>query len=145
MLENVEKIFDGMQNMMKKLKKDSYQKNMMEFRSRNHIFLLEIVEYMEKAEEKEKAATEIADKFVNQIAKHFSNRGKIKGNIQVDLNFYMIYYVFPAILLTESEHAILLADAICSAWGSQFKESKIKYTDYDKLYASFHDKIFGIL
>jgi hypothetical protein len=144
-MENVGTVFDGMQSMMKKLKKDSYQKNMIEFRSRNQTFLLEIVEYMEKDEEKEKAAKEIADNFVNQIAQRFSAGGKIKSRIQVDLNFFMIYYVFPAILLTESEHAVLLADAICSAWGNRFKESKIQYTDYDKLYTSFHDKIFGIL
>ncbi len=35
MLEGVEKIFDGMQAKMKKLKKASYEKNMVEFRE-NH-------------------------------------------------------------------------------------------------------------
>ena len=82
---------------------------------------------------------------MNRVAQHFSVGDRIKGKVQVDLNFFMIYYVFPAILLTENEHAVLLADEICSAWGNHFKDSKIKYTEYDKLYVSFHDKIFGIL
>ena len=30
--------------------------------------------------------------------------------VQTDLNFFMIYYVFPAILLTEHDDAKLIAD-----------------------------------
>lgn len=56
----------------------------------------------------------------------------------------MIYYVFPTILGTEHEYAKLIADSICSAWGKRFKESQIQYTDYDTLYGSFREKIFGI-
>ena len=64
--------------------------------------------------------------------------------VQTDLNFFMIYYVFPTILGTEHEYAKLIADSICSAWGKRFKESQIQYTDYDTLYGSFREKIFGI-
>ena len=64
--------------------------------------------------------------------------------MQTDLNFFMIYYVFPAILLTEHDDAKLIADYLCSRWGEKFKNSKIQYTDYDSLYVSFREKIFGI-
>ena len=64
--------------------------------------------------------------------------------VQTDLNFFMIYYVFPAILLTEHDDAKLIADHLCSRWGEKFKNSKIQYTDYDSLYVSFREKIFGI-
>lgn len=68
----------------------------------------------------------------------------IDSAIQTDLNFFMIYYVFPAILLTEHDDAKLIADHLCSRWGEKFKNSKIQYTDYDSLYVSFREKIFGI-
>ena len=42
------------------------------------------------------------------------------------------------------DDAKLIADSICSAWGKRFKESQIQYTDYDTLYGSFREKIFGI-
>ena len=73
-----------------------------------------------------------------------TKKGKIDSRTQVDLNFFMIYYVFPTILGTEHEYAKLIADSICSAWGKRFKESQIQYTDYDTLYGSFREKIFGI-
>ena len=42
MLENVESIFDGMSDMMKKLKKASYEKNMKGFRDKNGHFFVAI-------------------------------------------------------------------------------------------------------
>lgn len=56
----------------------------------------------------------------------------------------MIYYVFPGILKTDYENASMIADGICTEWGETFKDSKIGYTDYDTLYQSFKEKIFGI-
>ena len=92
-----------------------------------------------------RAAEEIADTLINRVEKKFaSKKGKIDSRTQVDLNFFMIYYVFPTILGTEHEYAKLIADSICSAWGKRFKESQIQYTDYDTLYGSFREKIFGI-
>lgn len=145
MLDQIETIFDGMQGMMKKLKKSSYEKNMKEFRERNGHYFLEMSDYMEQAEEKEPAARELAVCFVDQVKDHFEVKGKIKGRTQADLNFFMIYYTFPAILLMESTEAELLAAAICSEWGERFQNSKIGYADYDKIHGAFRDKIFGIL
>ena len=73
-----------------------------------------------------------------------SKNGRISGPLQLDLNFFMIYYVFPAILMTEHEDAVLIADQIRDEWGNRFKDSKIQYTDYDSLYGAFREKIFGI-
>ncbi|MDY5871268.1 MAG: hypothetical protein ACI4EP_00840 [Suilimivivens sp.] len=144
MLENAEKIFDGMQEMMKKLKKSSYEKNMKMFREKNEHFFGEMTSYVEQAEEPEQAAKEIAVSFVDCVENHFSKKGKIGGRTQADLNFFMIYYTFPAILLTESEHAKKIADALCSEWGNRFKDSKIGYADYGKIYGAFREKIFGL-
>ena len=89
----------------------------------------------------------LSEKTVNRVffkSTTFEKRGKIKGNVQMDLNFFMIYYVFPAILMTQSDDAKLMADTLCETWGKSFKDAKIGYTDYDKLYESFKEKIFGI-
>lgn len=144
MLEGVEKIFDEMQPMMKKLKKSSYEKNMFDFREKHSHYFLEMTDYMRKAQNKEKASEEIAAAFVDKVEENYTRKGKISGRVQADLNFFMIYYTFPAILLTGSEYAKMLADTLCAEWGARFKESKIGYTDYDTLYKGFRDKIFGI-
>ncbi|MCI6552658.1 MAG: hypothetical protein MR430_03825 [Lachnospiraceae bacterium] len=144
MLEQAATMFDGMQRMMKRLKKASYETNMKEFRKKNQEFLKEMTDYVEGREDKETAAGEIAEVFVERIKDAFERKGKIKGTTQTDLNFFMIYYVFPAILLTEHEDAGTVADALCESWGAGFKNSKIGYTDYGTLYKSFREKIFGI-
>ena len=64
--------------------------------------------------------------------------------MQADINFFMIYYVFPAILKTGHEDSRLVADSICAEWKGRFKNSEIGYTDYDTLHDSFREKIFGI-
>ena len=135
MLDHVEKIFADMKPMMKKLKKASYKVNMEAF-----------IEYTENASDKEAAAKELAVCFTDKVYDAYVSpkKGKIDSAVQTDLNFFMIYYVFPAILLTEHDDAKLIADHLCSRWGEKFKNSKIQYTDYDSLYVSFREKIFGI-
>ena len=100
---------------------------------------------MEAAEDKDAAVDELAQCLVNAVDKKFKNKkGKISARTQMDLNFFMIYYVFPTILKLESPDAKRIADGICKVWSRTFKESDIQYTDYDTLYASFREKIFGI-
>lgn len=144
MLEGVEKIFDNMEQMMKKLKKASYEKNMDAFRQEHGHFFSEMTDYVETAEDKEKAAGEVALSFVEKTRKRYEKKGRMPGRTQADLNFFMIYYTFPAILMTESEYGKTVADAICRKWGEDFKDSKIGYTDYDSIYKGFREKIFGI-
>ena len=144
MLEHVESMFDDMSDMMKKLKKVSYEKNMKGFRERNDHFFHEMTAYTEQAEDHDAAAGVVADAFVTTVKEAFSVNGRMKSRMQADLNFFMIYYVFPALLLTENEYADLLAKSICNLWGQTFKDSKIGYADYDKIHGAFREKIFGI-
>ena len=67
MLDGVEKIFEEMQPMMKKLKKNSYEKNMVQFREVNGHYFSEMMDYMEGEEDKEKAAEEIGKTFVDKV------------------------------------------------------------------------------
>lgn len=144
MLDQVITVFDDMREMMKKLKKASYERNMKEFRRKYNHFFMEMLAYMEKQEDRRAAADEVSRVFIQAVENGFTVRGKIRGALQADLNFFMIYYVFPAILMTQHEEAKLLADRLCEMWGETFKNSKIGYTDYDNLYNSFNEKILGL-
>lgn len=146
MLDHVEKIFENMKPMMKKLKKKNYAANMEQFVCNHGHYFQEMTELTEGAESKEDMAQQIAKTFVDLVEEKYKSpkKGKIDGCVQLDLNFFMIYYVFPAILMTDHEDAKLIADTLCEEWGNRFKDSKIQYTDYDSLYAAFREKIFGI-
>ena len=146
MLDHVEVVFENMKPMMKKLKKASYKQNMEAFVEDYGHFFREMIEETEQAEDKEKVAAEIARLFAESVERKYTSprNGKISGTLQMDLNFFMIYYVFPAILMTGHEDAVLIADRLRDEWGSRFKDSKIQYTDYDTLYGAFKEKIFGI-
>lgn len=147
MLDHIEVIFDDMKPMMKKLKKKNYKENMDGFLNRYGHYFHEMTAQTAGAEDKEGKAEEIASVFVDSVEKKFASpkKGRVDGVIQLDLNFFMIYYVFPAILLTEHEDARLIADRIRDAWSGRFKDSDIQYSDYDTIYAAFREKIFGIL
>lgn len=146
MLNNIETLFDNQQEMMKHLKKKSYEKNMKEFLEKNQHYFQEMTEYLDVASDKEKAAEEIGIRLVDAVEERFSKgkKGKIVSYVQADLNMFMIYYVFPAILKTEHADKKLIADGICNAWRARFKGGQIGYTDYDSIYSSFREKIFGI-
>ena len=146
MLDHVETVFENMKPMMKKLKKVSYKQNMEAFVEDYGHYFREMTELTEKAENKNERAKEIAKVFAESVEHEFasSKNGRISGPLQLDLNFFMIYYIFPAILKTEHEDAKLIADHIRDEWSRRFKDSDIQYTDYDSLYAAFREKIFGI-
>ena len=144
MLDNIETIFDNMEGMMKKLKKASYHKNMEAFQERNGHFFREMIQYTEQSTDKKAAAEKIAEQFTYAVWNRFSKNGKIRPVMQVDLNLFVLYYVFPSILMTGSDDATLIADHIRDAWSVKFKNGNIQYTDYDKIYDSFNEKIFGM-
>ncbi len=145
MLDNIAVIFDDMKNMMKHLKKKSYEKNMEQFMRQHGHYLKEMTDYVEASEDKQKAAHELGKELSASVKEAYVTgaKKKIPPYVQADLNLFMIYFVFPAILKTEYEERKLIADSICEEWNTCFKSS-IGYTDYDALYASFREKIFGI-
>lgn len=144
MLQGIETIFENKDEMLKHLKKKSFEKNTKEFLARHGHFFDEMEAYVTQAEDKDKAAEEIGQCIVDAVQKNFSNRrGKIDGRTQIDLNFFMIYYVFTSILRL-GENGRIIADGVRNVWSRNFKDGDIQYTDYDSLYNSFREKIFGI-
>lgn len=144
MLDQIVSIFEGMTKKVKKLKKKTYEENMKEFRSEHGHYIDEMVQFLDGKEDKKAAAHEICTCFVTQVKDAYSTRGKVKSVHQLDLNLYMIYYVFPSILLTYHDDAKMLADTLKDVWNEHFTKTTIGYTDYDTLYKSFREKIFGI-
>ena len=144
MLDGIEVVFDDMNEMLKRLKKKIYESNMNLFRNKNEHYFHEMTDFVDAAEDKAAAESEIAEVFIRAAKGRFERTGKISSRTQADMNFMMIYYVFPSILLTNHAEADNIAKTLCAKWGESFKDSKIGYTDYDKLYNSFNEKIFGI-
>ena len=143
MLNNVSSMFDNMVPMLKKVKKKNYEQRMKSFRDNYGHFITEMLRYIKGSADVDAGLVKMAFDFVKDVKNKFEVKGKINGRTQADMNFFMIYYVFPAILLEESEYADKLAETICYRWNSVFK-CNIGYTTYEKLYSSFKEKIFGI-
>lgn len=145
MLERIGELFENMDAMMYRVKKQDYEKRMGIFRERHGELLQEMTFSVEEAEDREAEAKRLAEAFADVTKEKFSKRGRISPRRQVDINFFMIYYVFPAILLTESECAVMLADAVRDEWRVRFRESgQLNYADYNEIYNAFSDKIMGL-
>lgn len=144
MSEQVKRLFDDMPNMLKKLKKATYEENMERFIQLNGPYFDEVTTSVEQAEDRDGAGKQIADRFVTAVEEKYSKNGKISGRMQADLSFFMIYYVFPAILETKKPCADLVADALCTEWSKRIAHRTMGYTTYEKMRSSFREKIFGI-
>ena len=145
MLQGIETVFDNKEKMIGHLKKKSYESNTKMFIEKNGHFFREMADYVGPAGDKEAAAEEIGKCLAEAVKTRFSNKkGVVEARTQVDLNFFMIYYVFPTILGMESEDSKMIAEGVRKVWKKSFKEGDIQYTDYDTLYGAFREKIFGI-
>jgi hypothetical protein len=144
MLDNIQEMFSDQKSMVNNLKKKSYEANMEKFRNSRGHFIDEMIRYVKTAEDEKKAADEVGKEFAGKVHEAYSDGGRINGRMQMDMNLFMIYYVFPSILLTDEECADSLCMGIKDAWNGQFKDTDISYTTYDKLYDSFNEKIFGM-
>lgn len=81
--------------------------------------------------------------FCEDVFMAFKKFGKVRGADQMNLNYFMIFYVFPTILSEEGERATKICDVLRDTWNSRFK-ANISYTDYNTLMEGFQTKIFGI-
>lgn len=143
--QNLAGMYENMNAMMKKLKKPTYEKNYQEFRERNGQVIRQIVSFVEQSDDKEAAGHAVGRQLVQDVRAEFASpRGKMNSGIQADLNLFTIFYIFPAILMEGDEDVRLIAECICGEWAKEFKGNNISFTDYDTLYESFRNKIFGL-
>lgn len=145
MLEQAGAMFDNMEAMMYRLKKKAYRERMEQFREKNRVVLTEMTDFAGQANDRDKAAAQVAKALADAVETRFAKRGKISGRSQMDINLFMIYFVFPAILLTQSECAVPLADAIRDEWRGRFRDSEqLGYTTYEEISSTFQEKFLGI-
>lgn len=145
MLAQAEMMFDNMEEMLYRIKKKVYKERMERFRGKNQEILAKMTDLVEQAEDRESAAAQVAEALADVVEQRFAKRGKISGRSQMDINLMMIYYVFPSILLTQSECAALLADAIRDEWRRRFRDSAhLQYTTFEELCSNFQEKFLGI-
>lgn len=145
MLEQAGAMFDNMEAMMYRLKKKEYRERMEQFREKNRAVLTEMTDYAGQANDRDEAAAQVAKALADAVEARFAKRGKISGRSQMDINLFMIYFVFPAILLTQSECAVPLADAIRDEWRGRFRDSaQLGYTTYEEISSTFQEKFLGI-
>ncbi|MCM1266620.1 MAG: hypothetical protein NC302_01835 [Bacteroidales bacterium] len=157
MLEQAGSMFDDMEAMLNRIRKKVYEERMTYFCEKNAQLLAEMTGYVERAKEqseaetkeqvqrRDEAAAQSAKAFVDAVEARFAGRGKISGRTQMDLNLFMIYYVFPAILLTESVCAEALADAVRDEWRARFGDGgQIDYASFAELNDSFRKKFLGL-
>ena len=144
MLDQISSIYEDMKLMMRKLKKKSYEENTKIFKKNYGHYIDEIISYVSESEDKQAAIDELTTKYCNDVMEAYKGkRKKIQVGTMIDLNLYTIYYVFPAILLTNDENATAICDGLKDKWNATFNQT-MNYTTYDTLYNSFNEKIFGI-
>ena len=131
---NVNKIFEDVAFLSKVHNKKSYEANTNRFKEDRYQEFSDLVNAEDVGAE--------AQKFCEDVFIAFKKFGKVRGADQMNLNYFMIYYVFPTILCEEQEGKAI-CDTLKSTWNNYFK-CNISYTDYNTLYEGFQTKIFGI-
>ena len=132
---NVTKIFDGLKDLSSVRFKVDYESYTKHFKENG-------LEELSKLWNSEETIDERCTSFVKATFDNYEKRGKIRGSIQMSLNYFAIYYIFPTILDEAGEDAKLICDTLRDNWNSAFK-TNINYTDYKTLYDGFQMKIFG--
>lgn len=143
MLDNAAVMFENMGMILNGLKKKTYEEYMNVFRENYKSYYDEIITYVEGSEDKAAAAKELAQAFCPQVIEAYAKRrGKVPKRVQMNLSFVMIYYFFPALLMTGSEDATIIADAFRDEW-NKANNCNIGYTTYENIYNGFKNRIFG--
>jgi len=144
MLENVHEMFDLNLIEFRRARKKTYEERMSTFRAVNKEYLDEMLSIVSNSDDKEAAAQEVSNVFCDNVFNAFAKRGKIRGARSQDLCLYMIYYVFPALQLTQNENAKMLCDKLLEVWRVKFDNPNMRYGVYEDILSSFKEKIFGM-
>ncbi len=103
--------------------------------------------YIDMAQESgtDSAVDEAAGLFVKDSATVLSKGTRLpSGRKLAELNMFMVTYVIPGILKTDRRYSRELAEAICTKWGTVFKNSRISCGDYETINSGFKRSIFSI-
>lgn len=143
MTYKIQEIFDNLAAMSRVKTKAGYESMTEDFKARNMANLQELFDHIDNEGDKAAAMQTVAADFAQETFDTFAKRGKVKGTDQMNLSYFMIYYIFPTVLTARPEDGTAICDALKDAFNTRFK-ANISYTDYETLYNGFVTKIFGI-
>ena len=132
------KLFDDYEILLTGFNRAKYIKNMQVFKEKYKDALTEL--YRQSKEEYRS--------FCEAVYKRYSFMGKVGKMKKKDLNLFMIYYIFPSMLLigednAEKEMAHTGCDSLLETWNSVF-DTDISYLEYPVIIEGFNDKLFGV-
>lgn len=130
----VKKIFEDLSRLSKVHTKKEYEAAMDMFRADRFSLLNELVESNDYAV--------YSRLFCQDVQEGFKKFGKVRAAELMNLNYFMIYFIFPSILL-EKENGVEICDVLRDTWNDFFK-ANINYTDYESLMGGFQTRFFGI-
>ncbi len=144
MLEGAGVMFEEMGYMLDRLKKKNYEDRMVLFRKKFRPVVLEMLELIRQAPDAKEAAQDVADQFLEIGCQKCKKWGKLRKSVKVDMGMYMIYFLFPSILLEEDEYGKQLCDAVRDNWRSRSENSVYEYGTYEEIYEGFKERLLGI-
>ncbi len=127
---------------LKKLKQTTYEANTERFKSEFGPAIDGILRSASETEDAKGAYESVAVDFSRRVFDKYEKRGKIAPTVMMDINFCMIYYVFPYLLKSGIAGAEDFAKILKDKWNETL-HCNISYTTYEELYAGFKKKLFG--
>ena len=144
MFDHSAAMFDGYRNKLRKIKKKTYEERFSVFYDENKEIFSDMTQYIKGRDDKDVAASEVANIFAENIFAEYARGGRLSGSDKADLSLFMIYFVFPSILMLEDANSTVLCDAIRDEWRKRTENPSFDYTTYEDLHGSFQEKLFGI-
>ncbi len=130
---------------LRKLKQTVYEENMNTFKERYAGCMDEVLSILESSTDAQAEAVKISDELAERIRDDYQKKGKIRADLMMDLNFMMIYYVFPYLLGIKDEReqtANMFAATLKDEWNKTLG-CNISYAPYEEIAAGFKKKLFG--
>lgn len=133
---------------LKGFKKNTYEAAFDAYMDENRTLWDSLHTLFAQEEDITQTAEEVAACLVNAVEEIVSGqKGRTgKEHAQLDINLYMVSFVFPAILSCQEypkkdNNATKMADIICAKWKEAFPKYTISYTDFASIQGGFKQKL----
>lgn len=99
--------------------------------------------------ESEKVSKPVQD-IIDSVAKEFVDKSKTilvingkhpNGRRMMEVNIYMVMYVFPGIIAVKGRYSVNIAETIATMWNGTFKNTNLSCSDYDNINSGFRRKL----
>ncbi len=135
-------LFEEKDGYLRKLNKDVYEANTESFKEVYGKYVDDLLTRIGGSTDAAKEEETVAASFAGKVWDIYSKNGKMKMNLLMDLNFIMIYYIFPYLLKSGDENASHFAQTLKNKW-NEVMGSNISYAPYEEIAEGFKKKLFG--